>query len=146
MPKLIGIAIRPPQTKTIKELDCVEMTNSEGIVGDKRSHPGKRQVTLMSLSAWNTVCKELNIKLAWTCRRANLLVDNLPLVQSTGKKIFIGDTILEVTGETDPCKQMEEVHPGLLKALIPDWRGGVSCRVIKGGTLKLGIDASVEEK
>jgi MOSC domain-containing protein YiiM len=146
MATLIGIAIRPPKSRDIRELDMVDMTEAEGIIGDKRSRPGKRQVTLMSQAAWNDCCRALGSRLPWTTRRANLLVDELPLEESTGKYILLASAVLEITGETDPCRLMEEAHPGLEEALKPNWRGGVTCRVIKGGALKIGMEASLENK
>jgi MOSC domain-containing protein YiiM len=50
----------------------------------------------------------------------------------------IGDVELEVTKETAPCYLMDQAHEGLLRALKPDWRGGVCCRVVKGGEIRLG--------
>ena len=143
MARLIGIAIRPVKSREIEELDSVEMTSSHGLLGDKKSRPGKRQVTLMTQQAWNACCEDLGTRLPWTTRRANLLVDELPLIESTGKHIQLDTAILEITGETDPCRIMEEAHPGLEKALKPDWRGGVTCRVIQGGTLKIGMSVTL---
>lgn len=145
MAKLIGIAIRPARSGEINELDNVEISKKEGVAGDKRSRPGKRQVTLMSKSAWDIACRELDIDLPWTVRRANLLVDDLPLKETTGQFIHCGELVLEITGETDPCKLMESAQPGLFKALIPDWRGGVTCRVLQGGRLTIGMDASLSK-
>ncbi|MDH5545283.1 MAG: MOSC domain-containing protein [Gammaproteobacteria bacterium] len=135
---LIGIAIRPPGKRDMLELQHVRITREMGVEGDKRSRPGKRQVTLMSLSSWQQACAELGVELHWTTRRANLLVDQLPLQEQVGAHIRIGDLVLEVTGETDPCKRMEEASPGLLEALKPDWRGGVTCRVIESGDINIG--------
>jgi len=145
MATLIGIAVRPKKTRDINELGSVEISKTDGVAGDKRSRPGKRQVTLMSKNAWDIACRELNIDLPWTVRRANLLVDDLPLKETTGQFILCGDLVLEITGETDPCKLMETTQPGLLKALIPDWRGGVTCRVLQGGTLTIGMDATLSK-
>lgn len=138
MAKLIGIAVRPPKHQSMQELDSVDISVNEGVAGDKRNRPGKRQITLLSLSAWQAACAELKVNLPWTTRRANLLVDHLNLVNTTGATIVIGDVVLEITGETDPCKIMDTAHAGLLEALKPDWRGGVTCRVIKGGHIALG--------
>ena len=51
----------------------------------------------------------------------------------------MGDALLEITGETDPCARMEQVHKGLFQALARHWRGGVTCRVLKGGELLKGM-------
>ena len=140
MSRLLGIAIRPRGEDTMHLLEEVSIATETGIAGDKHSQPGKRQVTVLNSLSWQQVCTELRAELSWTTRRANLLIDDIELQKATGKKIVIGDVILEITGETDPCKQMEEAHPGLLRALVPDWRGGVTCRVVQAGRVRVGMD------
>ena len=80
----------------------------------------------------------------WTLRRANLLIKELRLPRVSGAVLRIGAVRLEVTAQTYPCRRMTDVHPGLMKALAKDWRGGVSCRVITGGTVRIGDIAAVE--
>jgi len=72
-------------------------------------------------------------------RRANLCVDAMsPDADGIGRKMYIGDdVILQITGETAPCARMDKVHQGLKVALTPGWRGGITCRVIHGGTVQL---------
>ena len=138
MAKLIGIAVRPPNTRAMQEVKQARITPAEGLIGDKRSRPGRRQVTLMSQAVWRQVCAELGDELHWTTRRANLLVDDLPLYNTTGGQVRIGEVVLEITGETDPCMKMEAARQGLLDALKPEWRGGVTCRVMQAGRLWVG--------
>lgn len=139
---LIAIAVRPPKTRDICELQKVRVTCEAGVQGDKRSRPGRRQVTLMSSAAWQAVCDELGQDLPWTTRRANFLVDDLPLEESSGARIQIGELLLEVTGETDPCRLMDKAREGLLEALKPNWRGGVTCRVLQEGEVEVGQTVS----
>lgn len=139
MAKLIGIAVKPQKLQPMQVLSAGELHIAEGIVGDCRGQPGPRQVTLLSQAAWHAACAELGVDLPWESRRANLLVDDLPLHQSIGAHIVLGDAVLQITGETDPCTRMEAVHPGLRDALSHHWRGGVCCRVLQGGPLILGM-------
>lgn len=136
---LIGIAVKPRRLQPMQLRDAGELSLPAGLVGDSRGEPGPRQVTLLSLTAWHAACDEIGIILPWTERRANLLVGELPLYQSAGSRIVIGDAVLEISGETDPCARMTAVHPGLFDALRPDWRGGVCCRVLQGGWITLGM-------
>lgn len=139
MAKLIGIAVKPQKLQPMLVLNAGELHIAEGVVGDCRGQPGPRQVTLLSQSSWQAACAEVGVDFPWEARRANLLVDDLPLHQSIGVLIVLGDALLEITGETDPCSRMEAVHPGLRDALSHHWRGGVCCRVLQGGPLTLGM-------
>lgn len=60
-----------------------------------------------------------------------------------GKHLQIGELRLEITGETDPCKKMEIAHIGLEAALTPDWRGGVTCRVLNDAMIHLGDEIAI---
>lgn len=137
---LLGIAVKPHRLQPMQLLAAGELSLHAGLVGDSRGKPGPRQVTLLSLLAWHAACKEIGVALPWTERRANLLVEDLPLFQSVGSRILIGDAVLEICGETDPCQRMTAVHPGLFEALAPNWRGGVCCRVLRGGGIALGME------
>ena len=72
-------------------------------------------------------------------RRANLLIDGVEFDASfVGKRVRIGEAELEITEETDPCSRMDAQHAGLTAALEPEWRGGVCCKVLKGGDIQIG--------
>lgn len=144
MAKLLGIAIKAAKYAPMQELESAVVTPEQGISGDHRGKPGKRQITVMSLAAWNTACADLDAELPWTTRRANLLVDNLLLKETTGSHLILGDVVLEITGETDPCNRMETARAGLFNALNSDWRGGVNCRVLQGGQLTPGMEVTLE--
>lgn len=142
---LLGIAIKPQGETEMRLLDQARLSLETGVSGDSRGQPGPRQVTLITLAAWQQACEELAVNLDWTCRRANLLVDELPLFQSKGQVIVLGDARLEITGETDPCARMDKVHQGLLDALAKSWRGGVTCRVLKAGDLATGMTVHMKK-
>ncbi len=142
MARLLGIAYKPKRRAAVITCERAQITEEAGLLPDHRGKPGKRQITVMSLTAWQAACDELGVALPWYERRANLLVDELPLYQSTGRQIRIGEVLLEITGETDPCARMDEVQPGLFAALQPHWRGGVNCRVLHGGIIT--TDTAVE--
>lgn len=125
-------------------VSLAELSSEHGLVGDCRGKPGPRQVTLLSATTWRAACEELGVELPWTERRANLLVDDLPLFESTGAHVSIGAALLEITGETDPCQRMEAAQPGLFAALSVNWRGGVCCRVLRGGEIFPGMDVGLD--
>ena len=135
---LEAIAIRPAHRRTMTELVEARITLAHGVEGDFGGKPGRRQVTVLSTEAWHEACSDLGTDLSWLLRRANLLVRGPGLARTVGALLRIGDVVLEITGETTPCRRMDEQHPGLQKALEPDWRGGVCCKVRTAGTVRVG--------
>jgi MOSC domain-containing protein YiiM len=140
---VIGIARRPARREPMQEIASAAILTGGGVAGD---HKGlkfpNRGVTVMSREAWEAALAELDGSdgtdcLPWTVRRANVLVEGVRLPRARGAVVRIGSAVLEVTYPTQPCVQMERARKGLLKALHPDWRGGITCRVVEGGTIRI---------
>ena len=143
MAKVTGIARREKLRGKIETIDSVYIDEKTGLAGDIRGTALNRQVTLLSQNSWNDVCHELNAQIPWTYRRANILIENIDFHHRSGYEIQVGEVILEVTRETDPCPRMDEQFDGLTEALMSNWRGGVCCNVKKGGEIKLGSNVKI---
>ncbi|VEF24012.1 MOSC domain [Shewanella baltica] len=144
MPKLLAIAYKTVKRGPMNEVLCANVTQLSGVEKDVFGRPGKRQVTVLSKLQWQQACNSIEADLPWTIRRANLLVDDLVFSSAdVGKHLQIGELRLEITGETDPCKKMEIAHIGLEAALTPDWRGGVTCRVLNDAMIHLGDEITL---
>lgn len=146
MGKVEDIARRKKIRAPMETLNTVTVDEKTGLVGDIRGGALKRQVTILSAEAWNSVCEELKTELPWTTRRANILVSGIKLPQESGYQIQIGEVLLEVTRQTDPCERMDEQYLGLTNALMPDWRGGVCCSVVRGGNIMKGDKVTLYSK
>ena len=143
MPEVIGIGIARKLMGDIEELNSAEVSIENGIAGDARGKKRNRQITILFEDDWEEACKEINQRLHWTNRRANLFVNGLSGPQKEGSIIQIGNIKLKVSFETDPCDVMEKTQKGLEKALELGWRGGVCCSVITGGTLSIGDKVTI---
>lgn len=143
MGRLVGLARHDKKRAEMEILDDAEISERTGVANDFRGKPGKRQVTVISAEAWAAACEELGQEIPWTTRRANLLTEDIELPQRTGDVIEIAGVRLLVTMKVDPCGRMDEQFQGLRSALIPEWRGGVACTVLKGGSIRLGDSVSV---
>lgn len=137
MGRLLGIARAPASRAALVEADEAEVGIADGVKGDARGRSHGRQVTVLFREGWERACEELGVAIPWVARRANLLVEGVA-VPREGGRLRIGNLVLEVTAETKPCRLMEAAHRGLRQALTPDWRGGVCCRVVEGGTIHVG--------
>lgn len=136
--QLLGIAVRPAPGATPQELSEAVIDEITGIAGDHRRTAGSRQITVLTRQGWEAACREVNAELPWTTRRANLFIDGVDLSGTRGAQLRVGEVVLEITGETRPCGFMENARAGLRQALGLEWRGGVTCRVIAGGALRVG--------
>lgn len=141
---LLSIAVRNAHRAPMVIQSEATVTKEKGIEGDYRGHIKQRQVTVLSREAWEEACAEIGTNLPWTTRRANLLIEGINLENSTGKRLHIGDVILEITGETNPCIRMDEAHQKLCKALTPFWRGGVISRITQDGIMRTGNSIQIE--
>ena len=136
--KLLAIAVKSTEDGNMHLLEEAEVTTASGIANDPKGKKPSRQVTVVSAESWAAVCKELGKDVPWTLRKANLLIDGISLPESKGKTLTVGEVEMQITFETTPCHVMDEGEEGLKNALIPDWRGGVLCKVIKEGNIKCG--------
>lgn len=141
--ELVSIAIRAATKAPMEELRSARVSLERGVVGDSRGRPGPRQVTVLAEEGWRAACRDLGVELPWTLRRANLLVRGIALEASIGARVRIGGALLEVTEETAPCRVMDLQHQGLRQALGPDWRGGVSCRVLEAADISVADPVAI---
>lgn len=144
MATLAGIARRATTRAPMEELDAVDISVENGVAADFRGRARKRQVTVLAVEDWRRACGEVGTDLPWTTRRANLLVEGVTLPREPGDTLHIGPVALRIERETDPCSRMDEQHSGLKAALTPDWRGGVCCTVVEGGSIAVGDPVRIQ--
>lgn len=136
--RLTGIARTHERLGPMEEIAQASVSVEAGIDGDVRGTKPGRQITVLFREGWDDACKDLGMALPWITRRANLLIEGLDRPREAGGRLVIGEIVLDVTRETDPCQLMERAQARLYQALKPDWRGGVCCTVVRGGQLRIG--------
>ena len=119
----------------------IEGKGLEGSVG----RSSRRQVTIIEREVWDALMKETNASAPPSTRRANLMISGVSLADTRKRVLRIGDTRLEISGETKPCERMEEAVPGLRAAMYPNWRGGAFAKVLNGGEIRVGDRVELEE-
>ena len=69
--------------------------------------------------------------------RSNLVTRGINLLALKDRRFRIGAALLEGSGECAPCSRMEETFgPGGYNAVRG--HGGITARVIRGGTVRVG--------
>lgn len=136
--KILSIAIKPAEGASMEEVVNAVGVVDAGLKGNAPpSHPD-RGVTFLAARQWDQVNAELGAALPWHTRRANVLLDADNLADLIGKRVRVGELLVEVKDETKPCGLMDEFHAGLTRTLVPECRGGVFGRVLEGGALRVG--------
>jgi MOSC domain-containing protein YiiM len=143
--RLIGIARRDMRRAPMQTVGSIDISLEAGVVGDHKGAKYKRRaVTVLAREGWEAALADLgDATLDWTLRRANLLVEGVRLPRALGATLRIGPVLLEVTYPTTPCARMDEAREGLRKALHPEWRGGVTCKVLEGGRVAIGDEVVI---
>ncbi|WP_374339879.1 MOSC domain-containing protein [Methyloversatilis sp.] len=139
------IGVRPARLLALRALDVATAIESLGLEGDHYASPGgKRQVTLIQAEHLQTVADLLGmVSLDPGQVRRNIVVRGLNLLALKGRRFHVGDALLEYTGPCDPCSRMEtNLGKGGYNAMRG--HGGITARVIGGGTIRIG-DAVMPE-
>jgi MOSC domain-containing protein YiiM len=135
--RVLGIAVRSGPGGPMQEIPSAHAAVDGGLEGDVASSPN-RGITFLASGQWEEVCRELGAGIPWHTRRANVLVEAASLAHLIGRTISVGEIDVEVLAETRPCGLMDELHPGLRRALTPACRAGVHGRVIRAGRVCMG--------
>lgn len=147
--RLVWIGLRTARRGPIETVDAARALTGHGLAGDRRTAQGpadpasRRQVTLVQqehLAVIGALLRRPPVDPALL--RRNLVVAGCNLHALDGRRFTIGEVELEGTGPCQPCSRMEEaLGPGGYQAMRG--HGGITARVVRGGTLHLGDEVDL---
>lgn len=143
---VLGLTVRPSRDTALQPCGQLSITATHGIEDD-HGRATKRGITLLSQTQWLATLDDLGVSvddLPWTIRRANVLIDAPTLQTLIGQTIRIGEVLVRVIAETEPCDLMDRQYSGLKQALTPDCRGGVYGRILNDGVVHVGDAVLIE--
>ena len=109
-----------------------------GLEGDRHARrDSKRQVLLMEAE----ILEKLDLHMGEV--RENITTRGIDLMKlPIGTRLSIGQAVLELAVECEPCNLMDELRPGLRETL--KGQRGMLARVTRGGKLSVGDEIRVE--
>ncbi len=132
MGRVVALHISSKHKGEMSSLQEAQAVENFGLEGDRYAKPGSRRQVLLFEAE---VLRDLDLPPG--SARENILIDRFPLMRcSVGTRLRLGEAILEVTQECEPCRRLEEVRPGLRELL--NGRRGMLARVVKGGRISVG--------
>ncbi len=149
--RLEQLTTRSERRGEIMSLEQDEALEGLGLKTDHRTKnkkpnlESKRQVTLIQAEHLQAVASMLGKeKIEPALTRRNLVVSGLNLLALKDKTFYVGEVVLEYTGLCHPCTRMEEnLGPGGYNAMRG--HGGITARVVKGGTIRIGDKVLVKK-
>ena len=133
------IGIRPGRKKPVQAVESVEAITQKGLSGDhfSGSAGSKRQVTLIQQEHLQAIASFMHLKtVSPEMLRRNIVVSGVNLLALKDKKFWVGEALLEYTGECHPCSRMEEtLGNGGYNAVRG--HGGITARILNGGKIAL---------
>ena len=148
--KLLFIHIAEQASSNMKELKEAILVEGKGIKGDRyynntgkySSIPDIREITIIENEVLNALkenqppLQKEKIILKPNEHRRNLTCQGVPLNYLVGKRIKIGEVILEGGRLNFPCKYLADLLNKPL--LLPLYnRSGLNCKINKGGRIKI---------
>ncbi|MBY0339366.1 MAG: MOSC domain-containing protein [Acetobacteraceae bacterium] len=138
--RVAWIGLRPARRAPMVAVAEARLSAGTGLDGDRYAGggAGTRQVTLIAAEHLAAIGAFLGREAARPEElRRNVVAAGANLLALKGRRFRLGDAVLEMTGECHPCSRMEEVlGPGGYNAVRG--QGGITARVLEGGTLRLG--------
>ena len=134
------ITVRPERNVSPNIVESIEVSVEEGLMGDHyQGRSKKRQVTLIQAEHLEAVASLLGKdEIDPLLTRRNLVISGVNLLAFKDQQFHIGEeVILEMTGLCHPCSKMEtNFGAGGYNAMRG--HGGITAKVIQGGTIKKG--------
>ncbi|AHF77030.1 hypothetical protein Sant_1980 [Sodalis praecaptivus] len=125
----------------MRSVASLTLLPGQGIDGDRYclsggfySHKPEegRQVTLFEIETLEALKRDHQIDLGPEEHRRNITVRGVPLNHLVGRRFWVGDTLLEATRLSTPCKHLEEITgKPVFDPLIN--RSGLNCKIVRGG-------------
>ena len=144
MSTVTHIFLRSAKRQEVVGVQSAVAIAGQGIEGD-HSQGGQRQVTMMSLEAFESAAQSLGQDLSPGVRRANIVITGLDVYATISKTIEIGQVVIDVKDYNPPCGEMDRACRGLKIALDVDHRAGVFGVFKNSGEITVGAEVSIIE-
>jgi MOSC domain-containing protein YiiM len=94
------------------------------------------QITLFEVETLEALRRDHGIELRPGEHRRNVTVEGVPLNHLVGRRFRLGETVLEATSLSKPCRHLEEILGKSIFDLLIN-RSGLNCEIIVGGVVRI---------
>lgn len=140
---VVAIHVAPGSRLPAKAVDDVVAEAGRGLVGDRYHGTRHRHVSVQSQTDLDAAAADLGVPVEAAATRRNITVSSGPVPTKPGARLTIGPVALEVVRMAAPCSLLDDwIGRGARSAM--HGRGGTICRILAGGTIRIGDEVHVE--
>lgn len=150
--QLLGIFIAKEKSQAMIEMKSAFTHAGLGIEGDRyflgeglfsKNSKKSRDITLIEIETIFALKRDYQIDVNPKDLRRNLLTKNIALNHFVGRQLSIGEVIVEGIELCEPCGYLSDMLNLPLKEALKH-RGGLRCRIVRGGALQVGLSIKSE--
>ena len=133
--KILSLNMSTEKGTVKKPVNSVTFVDGLGIEGDAHAAPGDRQVSLLADEDIKLM-QAKSADIVWGDFAENITTSGVVLHKlPIGTKLYLGDTILEVSKIGKECHHDCEVYKKIGSCIMP--KRGIFASVLKGGTINV---------
>ena len=162
--KVVAVCCNPEPGLPKPVVDAVHLIENWGIEGDYHAgslvrhrylankdpnRPNLRQALLVDAAVFAELAKQ-DIHIGPGMMGENITLEGIDVMQlDVGTHLVIGSAVVEVIERRNPCLQLNEIDPRLLKAVVKKqpgktvFKAGMMTRILQGGWVRVGDPVEV---
>ena len=146
MSKVYKIGIAKNDNQKIDNVESIEVVKDKGIVGDRHFQEFNdpyNQLSLIESENIDYYNNKYKLNIPYIDFRRNIVTKGIGLNDLIGKKIQIGDVLIEGIDLCRPCKHLCEKlnKDNIIKEFLR--RGGLRCRILSSSNININDEIKV---
>ena len=146
MSKVFKLGITDSNNKKINEVNSIEVLANKGIIGDRHFSEYNDpycQLSLIESENIDYYNSKYRLDIPYLDFRRNIITQGIRLNDLIGKKIQIGQVLLEGIDLCRPCKHLTEIlnQDNIIKEFLR--RGGLRCQILSSSKINVGDNIKI---
>ena len=144
--KVYKIGIAKNDNQKIDNVESIELVKDKGIVGDRHFQEFNdpyNQLSLIESENIDYYNNKYKLNIPYIDFRRNIVTKGIELNDLIGKKIQIGDVLIEGIDLCRPCRHLSEKlnQDNIIKEFLR--RGGLRCRILSSSKININDEIKV---
>jgi MOSC domain-containing protein YiiM len=146
MSKVYKLGITKINNQIINNVESIDVAKDKGIVGDRHFQEFNdpyNQLSLIESENIDYYNNKYKLNIPYIDFRRNIVTKGIELNYLIGKKIQIGDVLIEGIDLCRPCKHLSEKlnQDNIIKEFLR--RGGLRCRILSSSNININDEIKV---